>query len=169
MLYSIGSSEIKLASCTAHEHNVVPRPRRPVRRDETVSSVFRVGHSRFDCRGKMPFYQVLCIAAHNPEYVRDKPFFVLCLYLSFSKASNQKPRSPSRHAYSQQRRRRSRHSVLGHRNTSSTHAVAWNQSRSRRVCPIPLLLPPSRDLPLDPSRTATGRCILTHHLKSKKV
>jgi small subunit ribosomal protein S6 len=22
----------------------------------------------------MPFYQVLCIAAHNPEYVRGKPF-----------------------------------------------------------------------------------------------
>ena len=54
-----------------------------------------------------------------------------------STASNQKPRSPSRHAYSQQRRRRSRHSVLGHRNASSTHAVAWNQSRPRRVCPTP--------------------------------
>jgi hypothetical protein len=26
-----------------------------------------------DRRGKMPFYQVLCIAAHNPEYVRDNP------------------------------------------------------------------------------------------------
>ena len=24
----------------------------------------------------MPFYQVLCIAAHNPEYVRDEPFCI---------------------------------------------------------------------------------------------
>jgi hypothetical protein len=30
----------------------------------------------------MPFYQVLCIAAHNPEYVRDE--IVLHSYLAFS-------------------------------------------------------------------------------------
>jgi len=31
----------------------------------------------------MPFYQVLCIAAHNPEYVRDKPFLSYAIsYLS---------------------------------------------------------------------------------------
>jgi Ribosomal protein S6 len=24
----------------------------------------------------MPFYQILCIAAHNPEYVRDEAFCI---------------------------------------------------------------------------------------------
>ena len=31
----------------------------------------------------MPFYQVLCIAAHNPEYVRDKPF-LSCAFIYHS-------------------------------------------------------------------------------------
>ena len=31
----------------------------------------------------MPFYQVLCIAAHNPEYVRDKSRSISHLPLSF--------------------------------------------------------------------------------------
>jgi hypothetical protein len=48
-------------------------------------------------------------------------------------ATNQKPRPPGGHAYTQSRRRRSRDSVLGHRDAPSAHAITWNQSRTRRV------------------------------------
>ncbi len=42
----------------------------------------------------MPFYQILCIAAHNPEYVRDEACYTqtllncLGLYSDKSKASS---------------------------------------------------------------------------------
>jgi small subunit ribosomal protein S6 len=37
----------------------------------------------------MPFYQVLCIAAHNPEYVRDKNSLNPYLALSFHASQRQ--------------------------------------------------------------------------------
>lgn len=80
-------------------------------------------------QGKMPFYQVLCIAAHNPEYVRDEAFYIHTLPFIFAAtATNQKPCPPSGHPHTQQRRRRSRITVLGHRDASSTHEITRNQS-----------------------------------------
>jgi len=41
-----------------------------------------------DIQGKMPFYQVLCIAAHNPEYVRDETFCIHTLLFHLGRHSD---------------------------------------------------------------------------------
>ena len=82
--YICSSSQIKRAHKTGTRTQRGPAPSGPLRSGSARTvSVFRDGQRLFDCRGKMPFYQVLCIAAHNPEYVRDKPFLSYALFLSF--------------------------------------------------------------------------------------
>jgi hypothetical protein len=41
----------------------------------------------------MPFYQVLCIAAHNPEYVRGEAFYLYLALISLLSSDKSKASS----------------------------------------------------------------------------
>ena len=58
-------NEFNISICAREHKNVRPGSGPAHQEDSPVIE---------DIQENMPFYQVLCIAAHNPEYVRDESF-----------------------------------------------------------------------------------------------
>jgi small subunit ribosomal protein S6 len=114
----------------------------------------------------MPFYQVLCIAAHNPEYVRDDAFGPVPCLIS----------QPPKRQIKTLVRLAATH-VLNHggvvrgiqywgTETLPQRMRSHGISHEHGECVLSF---PLGDLSLNGSLSATGRCILTCHLKGRKA
>lgn len=117
---------------------------------------------------KMPFYQILCIAAHNPEYVRDEVFCIPCLAFS-SWPLQRQIKSLVRLAATHILNGGGVVRGIQYWGTESLpqRMRSHGTNRDYGECVLSLFFqrPILKRFPL----SATGRCILTRTLKSRKA